>query len=210
VAKKKTSSAKPPIDVEADAKPEARPADLKAIVELARKMYKLEVEMAAIEKQLKDKSEEFNKLQLETLPERMRVAGLQEFMLDNGYKVEVKDFIRGSIPTESAIAEADPVERVALQKRRDEAIKWLVKHNAGALIKNKLTAEFGKGEDKAAKKFEEQIAKKGYQVKREESVNFQTLNSFLREALESGVEVPVEPFALFNGKKATLKQIVKK
>ena len=187
-------------------KPDTKPEDLVAIVETARKMYKLHVEIEAAEKELADKKKEFNDLQLVKLPEQMSSCGLSSFKLDNGYIIDVKEFIRASVPTESAISEADDEEKAVLQDRRKKALAWLRKHKADSLIKNKLTAEFGKGMDKAAKQFFALIKKAKVPVKCEESINFQTLNSYIKEQLGKGVDVPSEPFGLFIGKKAEIKK----
>jgi hypothetical protein len=198
--------AAPPVDLMEDAKPVAKPSDLKQIVELAREMYRLHKEIEAEMKALDAKQAAFNLLRLTVLPERMEVAGLKSFELDNGYLIQIEDLISASIPTESAIEKADGVDKVALLKRREAALKWLRSNKAESLIKNKLVAEFGKGEDKAAKKFFKLISKAGYQTKCEEAVNYQTLNAFIKESLRNGKEVPAEPFALFIGKKAEISQ----
>lgn len=196
----------PGIDLLEDAKSFAKPEELAAIIGLARAMYRLELDIVALQQTINSKIASFNALQMQTLPERMVAAQLKSFELENGYIVEVKDFIKGTIPSESQIEEErDSLLKQALVLRRTQALVWLRKNGGAALLKNKLTAEFGKGEEKAAKEFEKQIGKQGYKVKRDENVNFQTLNSFIREKLKEGVEVPVEPFALFNGHKAEIK-----
>jgi hypothetical protein len=182
--------------------------EIEVIVKLSREMVKLEMRLDQLEIERKETQDKLTKLEMETLPERMAVAGLTQFRLSEGFQIEVAEFIRASIPSQGSIDDAEPgMERDALLDRRNKAMGWLKKHNGEALIKNKLTAEFGKGESKAAKKFSQQIEKAGYKSHCEESVNFQTLNSFIRESLQNGVDVPEEPFSLFQGKKAVIKQI---
>jgi hypothetical protein len=195
------------VDILEDAnQPEPKPEEVKAIVDLARDMYKLHTEIEMLSKQVAEKVKQFNEMQMVTLPERMASSGLSSFTLGNGYTVSVKDFISANVPTETQINEADGPEKAALVNRRKKALEWLRKNKAGDLVKNKLTAEFGKGEDKKAKLFLEKIVKAGYPAKCEESVNFQTLNSYIKEQITKGVDVPSEPFGLYIGKKAEIKQ----
>jgi hypothetical protein len=195
------------VDILEDAnQPEPKPEEVKAIVDLARDMYKLHTEIETLSKQVAEKVKQFNEMQMVTLPERMATSGLSSFTLGNGYTVSVKDFISASVPTETQINEADGPEKAALSNRRKKALEWLRKNKAGDLVKNKLTAEFGKGANAEAKKFFKMIEKAGYQAKCEESVNYQTLNSFIKEQLKAGVDIPSEPFNLFIGKKAEIKK----
>jgi hypothetical protein len=204
--KQSTKTVAVPVDVLADAnKPTAKPEELKAIVDLARRMYALHVEIEKLDKELSDKNKAFNDLKMNLLPERMTAAGLKSFTLGNGYVIDIKDFISASIPTETQVNSAEGVDKEALLNRRNAGLAWLRNNNADSLIKNKLSAEFGKGEDKAAKKFFDAIEAAGYPAKCEEAVNGNTLNSFIKEQLEKGVEVPTEPFALFIGKVAKIK-----
>jgi hypothetical protein len=131
-------------------------------------------------------------------------AGMQEFTLVTGEMVTVKDFINANIPSLSSIEDADDMEKAILVDRRDKCIRWLKAQKAEAIIKNKLVAEFGKGQSKAAVKFAKEIQKMGYASKVEETVHPQTLNKLIREKIAEGIEVPSEPFALFVGKKANI------
>jgi len=207
----KAPAKQPAIDVEADIGKAASPDEIKAIVDLAREMYKLGLQIEADTLDLQKKAERFNTLQLITLPERMKSAGMKSFSLENGYEVEIKDVISASMPSRTAIEdEKDPLRKVELQKRRAACMAWLKKQKGEALIKNKLTAEFGKGEGDAAKAFEKRIRKDGFQVKLDESVHPQTLGAFIREKIQAGVDVPVGPFGLFVGQKASITQKQKK
>jgi hypothetical protein len=195
------------VDILADAQqPEPKPEDVTAVVDLARELYKLHVEIVELDRQRAEKAKKFNELQMVTLPERMASSGLASFQLANGYIVSIKEFISASVPTETQVDDAEGVEKAVLLDRRKKALKWLRDNKAGDLVKNKLTAEFGKGADKFAKKFFNMIKKAGYPTKCEESVNYQTLNSFIKEQLAKGVDIPSEPFALFIGKKAEIKK----
>jgi hypothetical protein len=196
----------PQIDIEVDAGPSVQsPKDLARIVTLAREMFQLEKEVAQLQIETLDKTKRIGELSLNLLPEALMQVGMAEFKLENGFSIKLVDFVRASIPTLNSIAEeSDAMERASKQARRDRALAWLRDNNADSLIKNKLTAEFGKGQDKAAKQFHQAIEKAGYHAHCEESVHPQTLNSFLREQLRNGVDIPTEPFSLFTGSKAAL------
>jgi hypothetical protein len=195
------------IDIEADARQTAKPEELQAIINLAKRMYRLQLDIAKWQEEINKKVEELNKLELETLPQRMIAAGLKEFKLSNDYVVSVEDFIRASIPSQTSIDEAEGLDKQLLVKRREDCLKWLRKNGGESLLKTTLRAEFGKGEEKAALEFEKKITKSGFPVKRDSNIHYQTLNAFVREKLKEGVEVPVEPFSLFNGAKAKIKKV---
>lgn len=184
---------------------QADPKKIAEVIKLAQELYQLEREIGQDLIALKHKQERYASLETTLLPEAMAAAAMHSYALGaSGWSVDVDDFVRGSIPSQTSIDEADGPDREVLVNRRTEALTWLRRNKADSLIKNKLTAEFGKGQDKAAKKFAAEIEKAGYPAKCEESVNFQTLNKFLKEELEKGTEVPKETFALFMGKRARL------
>jgi hypothetical protein len=113
--------------------------------------------------------------------------------------------VRGSFPSTNQIEAADEMDRALLIQRREAAMEWLKANNASSLIKNQVLTEFAAGQDDAAKALYAKIQAEGFKVAIKEEVNFATLNSYLKQALEAGKDVPVEPFGLFVGKKADLK-----
>jgi hypothetical protein len=194
------------LDLLADAEePSSTPKDLQQAVCYAEELRSIEAKQSALNCQLKDLGSRYDKIQLELLPDLLVAIGIKKFALESGDLIEVKDFIRGNIPTLSAIAKAEDLDKLALQERRDAAIKWLKDNNSESIIKNQVIALFGKGQAADAKKAFETLQAQGYVVKQEEEINFQTLNSLLKAKLAAGVNVPVEPFGLYVGKKAELK-----
>ena len=194
------------IDLMADAEaPSSTPQDLQQAVRYADEMRSIEAQQYELNCKLKDLGSRYDKIQLELLPDLLLAIGMTKFTLESGDKIEVKDFIRGSIPTLTAIEKAEDLDKLALQERRDSAIKWLKDNNSESIIKNQVIALFGKGQAADAKKAFETLQAQGYVVKQEEEINFQTLNALLKAKLAAGVTVPTEPFSLFVGKKAELK-----
>ena len=179
--------------------------DLKQAAAYAQEMLDLQAQSEALSEELKVIDDRYQKLQLELLPDLLVSLGVKTFKLESGASIDVADFVRGSIPTMSAIEKADDFDRPALVARRSECFAWLRKMNADSLIKNTVTAEFGKGEDTIAKKLLATLCEQGFKAANTEEVNFQTLNSYLREQQKAGAAIPTEPFGLFVGKKATIK-----
>jgi hypothetical protein len=208
VAKQQTQA----FDMEAAAGEEkiVKPADLKEINRLADEMKTIELELDMLEAKLKTRSARLFEIQTKHLPEMMQTAGVESFKTLDGRIIEVKDFIQVSIPSESAIADAEGPDKEALTKRREECFAWLRTNQADALIKNKLTVEFGKGQDADAVRTLQKLNNSGYPATLIASVHPSTLKSFVREQLQKGVKFPAEAFALFTGKKAEVKQAKKK
>lgn len=181
-------------------------ADLNLIRNLAEEMRSIESKLALMTEEAKRLSDRFSEIQMTSLPEAMATAGMSSFELVTGDIISIKDFVRASIPTLTAISNAQGPDKVDLEERRKQAFAWLKLNKADSLIKSELSAVFGKGEGKAAAEFAKMIQKQGYAAAVEESVNFQTLNKFIKEQIAAGKDVPQEPFALFTGKKAEIKK----
>ena len=80
--------------------------EIGVITDLAQKMYSLEDEIAALEEQLKQRKQDLKVLAEETIPDTMHELNLKDFTLRNGAKITIKEFIKASIPTQSAIDRA--------------------------------------------------------------------------------------------------------
>jgi hypothetical protein len=195
----------PSIDLLEDAAPPAGANDLQQLVAYADEMLALEQEMEQLSEEMKKKTARYAKIQLDLLPDVMLAIGMKKFTLSSGYVVEVGDFVRGTIPTTNQIEGADEFDRGMLMDRRMKALTWLREQGAESLIKNQVVVLFGKGQDEDAKKFFEKIKNEGFPAKCEEEINFQTLNAYLKEALKGGKSIPADAFALFSGRKATIK-----
>lgn len=194
------------IDIEADAA-SARPTsakDLAAVQALAEEMRGIESYLEQLQRIITLKTERYTMIQNVLLPDLMTQVGMSKFTLVTGEEISIKDVVRASIPSMSAIEKADGPDKAALEKRRDDCLAWLRKNKAESLIKTELTASFGKGQGKEAAKLRALIIKQGFPATLEEAVNFQTLNKFIRERLAAGDKVPEETFALFTGKQAAI------
>lgn len=211
MAKATTQVLPNPIDILSDAEaPESSARDLQQIVAYAEEMQSVEKEILDLKEKMKERAARYEKLQLTLVPDLMMAIGVKNFALASGFIIETKPIVRGSIPTTQQIENADEIDRPFLIQRRNEALAWLRNNKAESIIKNQVVAEFGAGEDDAAKKFYAGIQAQGYRVKIEEEVNFMTLNSYIKQALADGKVIPNDAFALFTGQKATIKEPGKK
>ena len=110
---------------------------LKEMADLCAEQVSLQEEVKQLEEQLKAKKQAVNKLSLEIIPAKMQELGLESLTLKDGSSVKVKQLVQASIPV----------------PRREEAFKWLRDNGHGDLIKNQVSATFGKGEDTSANDF---------------------------------------------------------
>lgn len=180
--------------------------DLKRISALGAQLVAKAEQIAGLEYELKIANQEYSVLELETIPAAMMEVGLSKFTLTTGEVIESAPYTRASIPTLAAIEKADPSDRSEMINRRETALNWLKTHNASTIIKNDLIVSFGKGQDEIAKKMYAKVLEEGFKAKCEESVNFQTLNAFVKETLAKGIDIPFEPFSIFSGHKAVIKK----
>lgn len=202
-----TKKPQPEIDILDDAEnPNTAAKDLRQIGLYAQEMRDIEAALYQLKCKAGDFEVRYATIELELLPNLMMAIGVKKFTLESGAVAEVKDFIRGTIPTSKQIEDADPMDKPQLETRRTACLAWLREINAESIIKNQVITEFGKGEMETAKKVFATLQAQGFHVKRQEEVNFMTLNSFLKGEVEAGHNVPVEAFNLFVGKKASIKE----
>ena len=130
-------------DMEADVTtPTIGDNSLKEMADLCAEQASLEEEMRQLEEQLKAKAKAARKLSQEIIPAKMSELGLESLTLKDGSSVKVKQLVQASIPV----------------RHREEAFKWLRDNGHGDLIKNQVSATFGKGEDQSANEFIDKIS----------------------------------------------------
>ena len=156
---------------------------LKEMADLCAEQASLQEEMRQLEEQLKAKSNAVLKLSREIIPAKMQELGLESLTLKDGSSVKVKQLVQASIPV----------------PRREEAFKWLRDNGHGDLIKNQVSATFGKGEDQSANEFIDNINSLGYEHIQKVWVEPMTLKAFVREQIAEGTELPMDTFGVFVG-----------
>jgi hypothetical protein len=169
-------------ELAADASSEI-PSDhaLAEVAQLAERQVALELKIQAAEAGVEAMRAELLTLSGKLLPDAMRALGLTTLKLATGEKVEVKPILRASIS----------------EVRAPEAFAWLTAHGFGDLIKHRVEASFGKGEDEAARAFLEAAAERGVSVSDLRSVHPGTLAAFVREQDEAGRPLPEQLFGVY-------------
>lgn len=173
--------------VEVEEAPIENPTDaqMTTVATLVREQLRLEKEVLAAEQALKDKKAELVAVREGTLPQAMLATGLTLTKVD-GLKVELKTDHHGSYSQENA----------------GRAFAWLEENGHGDLIKNTLTAQFGRGEDASAgealKLIQEQFPDAKVDAKRK--VEPATFGAFVREQVKGGVELPGDIFSVYTSR----------
>ena len=126
-------------------KPTIGDNSLKEMADLCAEQVALEEEMEQLQEQLKAKATAARKLSQEIIPARMSELGLESLTLSDGSSIKIKQLVHASIPV----------------KYREEAFDWLREHGHGDIIKNQVSATFGKGEDTTASNFIDKIEELG-------------------------------------------------
>ena len=155
--------------------------ELRLVSTLAEKQVILEASVKATEESLTELKQELRLLAQETLPNAMAECGMSAFTLVNGRKITIKTNYYAALP----------------KGQEGEAFDWLRGHGFGALIKNQVIAEFGKGEDERAQEVIELLREDGIYPEQKMGVHAQTLKAFVKEQISSGRELPLELFGAF-------------
>lgn len=196
------------IDIEGDANFVA--GDLSQVRYAAERMRGAQREIDALETKLAEKKAELHKIESQELPDIMATCGIKEFTLESGEKIEVKDILKASIPSKSVIEKASPEDKPELEYRRAEAFSWLRDNGLDPLIKNILEVEFGKNQDNMVKALADEAEKLGLPHRRDESVHSASLEKALKEKISLGIQIPMDTFAIYTGKKAVIASVRKK
>tara|TARA_R100000306_G_scaffold58472_1_gene56970 strand:- start:293 stop:829 length:537 start_codon:yes stop_codon:yes gene_type:complete len=177
------------IDMEKDT-PIPKQEDLHGIAMLAAEQVKITKELADLENQLNTKKAELFQITEVALPESMLQLGLQSFTLDDGTKLAIKTFYRGSIP----------------KGREIDAFAWLDDHGHADLIKNEVKSTFGKGEDDEAQFLMTILDKHNLDYENKKAVHPSTLKAFVREQIESGKELPLDLLGVHIGQRSEIRR----
>lgn len=163
-------------DVEARKPPSDK--ELKNVRDLAAELYARRRAVAKLMAEVEVHAVAIGVLEEKTIPDAMRAIGLTSFGLEGSFRVDLEKFVHGSVTKVNEPA----------------FFEWLEKQNFGSIIKHVLTITFGKDEDKWAKKFMADLAKrkKPIPVERKDGVHASTLKAFFKErfAAEAAGEVP--------------------
>jgi len=163
--------------------------------QLADEYLKSEAEVQRIETELETAKSVMKDIAEVRIPQA--TDGMDgKFNLGDGRELTVKEEIRSSIAGD----------------KREPAIEWLDAHNYGHIVKRQVIVEFAKGETERTTKFLEAV--KGLEkelgmlvVKTNFSVHHATLNSWVKEQLNEGTNLPVDVFGIFRQRTAKVKEL---
>jgi hypothetical protein len=180
--------------------------EIGAVADMASRMLNLQEEIIRSEEALKQKKQALTKLAEQDLPDLMMELNIKDFTLSNGAKVEVNDIISGSVPAAGAIDRAKGDDKVDLEMRQENCFDWLRANGAGDLIKSNVEVQFGRDEDDACNTFIDELQDRHIYYKRAKAVHPGTLNSFIKERLSEGKDVPHDLFRIYTGRKAKIRR----
>lgn len=169
-------------------KPKASSDKLSQLIGLADQHTVAAAALAKAEDDVEVRKKRVKDLVENQIPALMDEIGLAEFKLPSGLVVTVEEIIRASIL-------ADNLQR---------ALVWLRANGHSAIIKNTVSLDFSKGEDEKARDLIKKLSELGFTPEQKESVNFQTLQSFAKEKLKKGEELPDDSFSIHRQRVASI------
>jgi hypothetical protein len=174
------------------------------IIKIAENAETMTAEIAEMEQALKARKAELQKIMMEELPSLMMEESLQEFKLESGAMVKIKNIVSGSLPAPGTIEKAKGDDKKELIARLKEGLAWLRKNKAGDLIKNQVSVLLPAGADKVAQEAAAALRKLKLSPVRTMTIHPQSLNGYLREAIANGKDIPQKTFSLFIGQIAEI------
>ena len=178
------------MDLEAESTITVDTAKSADIAQTCNKLLETQKLIKTAEEEISKLKEAERNLSDNLIPNLMREAGISLMKLSDGSSVEVKPYYQANI-TESF---------------KERAHNWLRENGFGDLIKNNVTLEFGKGQDKQAQAVIQDAQEKGYNVKQKEGVHWATLRTFVREQIQEGKQVPNDMFGVYVANRVTIKK----
>lgn len=153
---------------------------LSVVSALAQRATSLERDIETLETALKSAKEELRAIVEDSLPVSMAELGVLRLQLDDGSSIKVEEAVYAGIPSQHEQA----------------ALSWLREHELGDVIKNEVTASFGRGEDDAAAELTARLSSAGTVYKQKESVHSSTLRALARERIAAGDPLPEDLFGV--------------
>lgn len=173
--------------------------DAQAVARAFADLDKLTLEAERLTEQRKKAEDQLQKLKQaeeqllnRAIPELLASMRLDECKTASGITVKVKREIKASLPGH---------ERV---DARQGALRWLVEHGHGGVIKNQVYVALDRGEDSRADDLVVKLRADGYDVEAKKDVHASTLGALVRELVADGKIVPREFFNLFDMRIAKL------
>ena len=177
------------MDLEAESALSVDTGKLKDISKSCNKLLETQKEIEKTEEVLKHLKEEEKTISEEVIPNLMQEAGVSMIKTEDGKTVKVSQFYAARIP----------------ESKRDEAFDWLRENDAGDMIKNIVSLNFGKSEDAVATALVEELVERKLNVSQKMKVEPMTLKSSVKTEIEKGRSVPMDLFGVYVANKTTIK-----
>ena len=164
--------------------------DVKDVAQLCEQLAQAEKAIDQADQLKKEITSMKEKLSYELIPQAMQELGLQTLELKTGEKIQIKPLLRVTPKVED----------------RPVVYQWLRDNGFGDLVKNIISASFGRGEDAKAENFKKEVEKLGLMPKQEEKVEPSTLRAFVNEqVVEKGRDdLPLDKFGAFIGQQTKI------
>jgi hypothetical protein len=176
--------------MEKETQPDIKAEDLGNISDLGRRLAELEEKIQLEEEHLKTLKAEHRKVSEDLLPNKLRELGVSEFKLADGTSMSIQQYYSARITPEN----------------REVCFHWLENNGLGDIIKNTVSANFGRGEDEAASELMTQLEGDGHSLVQKKWVEPMTLKAVVKEQVEKGNDLPLETFNVYIGQKIKVKK----
>ncbi len=156
---------------------------LSSVSSLCKKQIDLEDKVKTLKLELKETEQKLREISQDLLPSAMQEHNLKTLQTEDGHEISVADFVSAHIT----------------EANRKDAHEWLTSNGFGSIIKNTVTASFGRNEDNHAKDLLADLQSRGMTVTNKVWVEPQTLKSFVKEQTGKGENIPHDLFGVFLG-----------
>ena len=181
----------------------APPAAVRKAIAAGLEYVEATAEVDRLDEQLKLAKSRLNTLKTKTVPECMTAILQKSLTMEDGTKIEIKDFVSGSLPKDDGTKEG--------KAKRAAGIKYLEKNEGTGLIKSSLQIDFEKSEHNMAlsligtiEKAMKEMGLEREPLELETTVNAQSLGAYARERLANGEKLDLEVLGLYSGKFAVV------
>jgi hypothetical protein len=147
---------------------------IRTIARLAERQLAAERQIEQLEAELAAANENHKQISWNLLPDAMRACNCEQFKLQDGTNIDVKE------QTYASITEAN----------RPIAHAWLRNNNHGAIIKNNIVIGFSPGQDESAAQVADYLEAEGIVFDTKQGVNVRTLAAWVKGQLLEDNEIP--------------------
>lgn len=165
---------------------------LETLQELGTTLRTKNQELQTLENQVSAKKQEIKQLEEVHLPTLLDELGIEGIDLQDGGRIEAKDFVQ------TRISEAN----------KQAAFQWLRETQNDGIIKNEISVKLNRGSDERAQRIMDALNTDGIPFDFKETVHPSTLKSFITEVLnnpELRDQLPREAFGVYEGRKVVFK-----